>query len=188
MSAIFAPILAPFGYGQLRDDNGSFGAQQPPSAEHLLGTTVGGYDVLSRVIWGSQTAVLVIIVAVLLLRPAGLFARAERVEIHDTEMTDGVARMRPVEGALAIPAGMILAVWWATQGPTPEVGQGWTQPFTGRAPEEWPDVERREAHGQVQAAVGQRRAARARRQQRPAVEHAEGGRPVERLDGHHAPR
>ena len=31
--------------------------------------------------------------------------RAERVEIHDTEMTDGVARMRPVEGALAIPAG-----------------------------------------------------------------------------------
>ncbi|GGK72548.1 cation acetate symporter [Ornithinimicrobium pekingense] len=38
--------------------------------------------------------------------------------------------------ALAIPAGMILAVWWVTQGPTPEVGVGWTQPFTGRAPEE----------------------------------------------------
>ena len=32
--------------------------------EHLLGTTVGGYDVLSRVIWGAQTALLVIIVAV----------------------------------------------------------------------------------------------------------------------------
>ena len=30
------------------------------------GTTVGGYDVLSRVIWGAQTALLVIIVAVLL--------------------------------------------------------------------------------------------------------------------------
>lgn len=73
LSAIFAPILAPFGYGQLRDDNGSFGAQQPPSAEHLLGTTVGGYDVLSRVIWGSQTAVLVIIVAVLLSIFAGVF-------------------------------------------------------------------------------------------------------------------
>lgn len=38
--------------------------------------------------------------------------------------------------ALAIPAGAILAVWWVTQGPAPEVGQGWTQPFTGRAPEE----------------------------------------------------
>jgi peptide/nickel transport system permease protein len=73
LCAIFAPLLAPFGYGQLRDDNGSFGAQQPPSAEHLLGTTVGGYDVLSRVIWGSQTAVLVIVVAVLLSIFAGVF-------------------------------------------------------------------------------------------------------------------
>ena len=32
----------------------------------MFGTTVGGYDVLSRVIWGTQTALLVIIVAVLL--------------------------------------------------------------------------------------------------------------------------
>lgn len=73
LCAAFAPLLAPFGYGQLRDDNGTFGAQQPPSAEHLLGTTVGGYDVLSRVIWGSQTAVLVIVVAVLLSIFAGVF-------------------------------------------------------------------------------------------------------------------
>ena len=46
------------------DATGTFGTQQPPVAEHLLGTTVGGYDVLSRVIWGAQTAILVIIVAV----------------------------------------------------------------------------------------------------------------------------
>lgn len=64
--AILAPVLAPFGYSQLRDENGTFGAQRPPSPEHLLGTTVGGYDVLSRVIWGTQTAVIVIIVAVAL--------------------------------------------------------------------------------------------------------------------------
>jgi peptide/nickel transport system permease protein len=64
LTAIFAPLLAPFGYNQLRDANGSFGAQQPPSSAHLLGTTVGGYDVLSRVIWGAQTAILVIIVAI----------------------------------------------------------------------------------------------------------------------------
>ncbi|HPU03138.1 MAG TPA: ABC transporter permease, partial [Rhodoglobus sp.] len=38
----------------------------------LLGTTVGGYDVLSRVIWGTQTAVIVIIVAVLLSIFAGV--------------------------------------------------------------------------------------------------------------------
>ena len=66
LTAIFAPILAPYGYSELRNDDGVFGAQQPPSAEHLLGTTVGGYDVLSRVIWGTQTAALVIIVAVML--------------------------------------------------------------------------------------------------------------------------
>lgn len=64
LTALLAPVLAPYGYAQLRDADGSFGAQQPPSADHLLGTTVGGYDVLSRVIWGSRTALLVIVVAV----------------------------------------------------------------------------------------------------------------------------
>lgn len=66
LTAAFAPLLAPYGYNQLSADGERFGAQQPPSAEHLLGTTVGGYDVLSRVIWGSQTALLVIVVAVVL--------------------------------------------------------------------------------------------------------------------------
>ncbi|WP_062518357.1 ABC transporter permease [Demequina gelatinilytica] len=64
--ATLAPVLAPYGYSQLSDESGNFGAQQAPSAEHWLGTTVGGYDVLSRVIWGARTALLVIIVAVLL--------------------------------------------------------------------------------------------------------------------------
>ncbi|GII99991.1 peptide/nickel transport system permease protein [Sediminihabitans luteus] len=64
LTAVFAPLLAPYGYSQLRDLDGAFGAQQSPSADHLLGTTVGGYDVLSRVIWGSQTAALVIVVAI----------------------------------------------------------------------------------------------------------------------------
>ncbi|NYF10517.1 peptide/nickel transport system permease protein [Leifsonia sp. AK011] len=66
LTSIFAPIIAPYGYAQLRDADGVFGAQQPPSPEHIMGTTVGGYDVYSRVIWGTQTAILVIIVAVLL--------------------------------------------------------------------------------------------------------------------------
>lgn len=70
--AIFAPILAPYGYSQLRDESGGFGAQQPPSAAHLLGTTVSGFDVLSRTIWGAQTAALVVIVAVILSIFAGV--------------------------------------------------------------------------------------------------------------------
>jgi len=64
--AIFAPLLAPYGYSTLRDEDGTFGAQHPPGGKHLLGTTVGGYDVLSRVLWGAQTALSVIVVAVLL--------------------------------------------------------------------------------------------------------------------------
>ncbi|HEU4849513.1 MAG TPA: ABC transporter permease [Terrimesophilobacter sp.] len=72
LTAALAPWLAPFSFDQLRDESGTFGAQLPPNAQHLLGTTVGGYDVLSRVIWGSQTAVLVIVVAVLLSIFAGV--------------------------------------------------------------------------------------------------------------------
>ncbi len=66
LTALLAPLLAPYGFAQLKGPDGNFGAQQPPSAEHLLGTTVGGYDVLSRVIWGTQTALAVIVVALLL--------------------------------------------------------------------------------------------------------------------------
>ncbi|MBW9092659.1 ABC transporter permease [Microbacterium jejuense] len=70
--AIFAPWLAPYSYNQLRGPDGLFGAQQPPSPEHLLGTTVGGYDVLSRTIWGAQTALFVIVVAIILSVFAGI--------------------------------------------------------------------------------------------------------------------
>ncbi|WEO79110.1 ABC transporter permease [Cryobacterium sp. SO2] len=72
LTAIFAPVIAPYGYSQLRDAAGLFGAQQPPGGAHLLGTTVGGYDVLSRVLWGAQTALFVIIVAVVLSLFAGV--------------------------------------------------------------------------------------------------------------------
>jgi peptide/nickel transport system permease protein len=72
LTALLAPLIAPYGYAQLGDSKGSFGVQQAPSAQHLLGTTVGGYDVLSRVIWGSQTAIAVIVVAVVLSIFAGV--------------------------------------------------------------------------------------------------------------------
>ncbi|WP_434317472.1 ABC transporter permease [Leifsonia sp. P73] len=70
--AIFAPAIAPYGFAQLKDAQGQFGSQQPPSAAHIWGTTVGGYDVFSRVIWGAQTAILVIVVAVILSIFAGV--------------------------------------------------------------------------------------------------------------------
>ncbi len=65
LTALFAPLLAPYEWAQTTADGVSFGAQKPPSAEHLLGTTVSGFDVLSRVIWGTRTAVSVIFAAVI---------------------------------------------------------------------------------------------------------------------------
>ena len=73
LGAIFAPLVAPYSWAQLRDGHGLFGAQLPPSSTHLLGTTVGGYDVLSRVVWGSRTALLTIVTAVVLSLFIGVF-------------------------------------------------------------------------------------------------------------------
>ncbi len=65
--AIFAPLIAPYEFNQARGDDGVlFGTQNSPTWDHLFGTTVGGTDVLSRVIWGARTAVIVIILAVIL--------------------------------------------------------------------------------------------------------------------------
>ncbi|MGJ9422270.1 dipeptide ABC transporter ATP-binding protein [Aeromicrobium sp. CF3.5] len=71
--AVFAPLLAPYDFNQARGDDGLlFGTQQGPSLDHLFGTTVGGTDVLSRVIYGARTAVIVIILAVLLSAVVGV--------------------------------------------------------------------------------------------------------------------
>lgn len=73
LAAALAPLIAPYGYAQMAYEDGSrFGAQQAPSAAHIWGTTVGGFDVFSRVIWGARTAVSVIVVAVALSLFAGV--------------------------------------------------------------------------------------------------------------------
>lgn len=65
--AVFAPLIAPYGYSQIKDADGvSFLTQAAPSSKHIWGTTVGGFDVFSRTVWGARTAVIAIIVAVLL--------------------------------------------------------------------------------------------------------------------------
>lgn len=65
LTAALAPVIAPYGWAQTSDANGDFGTQQPPSAQHIWGTTVSGFDVFSRTIWGTQTALAVIVTAVL---------------------------------------------------------------------------------------------------------------------------
>lgn len=60
VTALFAPLIAPYGFAEI------FAPQQPMSAEHWLGTTVGGFDVFSRIVYGARTAVEVILLAVAL--------------------------------------------------------------------------------------------------------------------------
>ncbi|NMM98393.1 ABC transporter permease [Bifidobacterium olomucense] len=65
--ALFAPLLAPYGFAQLKGaDGATFGVLEAPSAVHPLGTTSTGYDVLSRVLWGSRTALLAVCLGVVL--------------------------------------------------------------------------------------------------------------------------
>ena len=62
--AVFAPLIAPYNFDQTGQGARVFPTQAAPSAQHWFGTTVDGFDVLSRVIWGAQTALEVILMAV----------------------------------------------------------------------------------------------------------------------------
>jgi len=63
--AVFAPLIAPYGFDQYRGDEGRFPKQGPPSAQHWFGTTVQSLDVLSRVVFGARTALEVMVLAVI---------------------------------------------------------------------------------------------------------------------------
>lgn len=71
--ALFAQWIAPYSWAQQSVDGQSFGTQQPPNPLNIWGTTVSGFDVYSRVIWGAQTAFLAIVCAVLLSIFLGIF-------------------------------------------------------------------------------------------------------------------
>jgi ABC-type dipeptide/oligopeptide/nickel transport system permease subunit len=60
ITAVFAPLLAPYNPNEQNVLNG----RQQPSGEHLLGTDPLGRDVLSRIIYGSRTSLLIGIIVV----------------------------------------------------------------------------------------------------------------------------
>jgi len=62
--AIFAPLIAPYGFDQVDSAGVRFPKQAAPDSMHLFGTTVQSTDVLSRVIFGSRTAIEVVVLAV----------------------------------------------------------------------------------------------------------------------------
>ena len=65
--AIFAPVIAPYDFAQVGADGQRFPRSAPPGGDFLMGTTTNGsYDVYSRVVWGSRTALEVVAIAVFL--------------------------------------------------------------------------------------------------------------------------
>jgi peptide/nickel transport system permease protein len=62
--AVLAPIVSPYGFDQYTSNGVRFPKQGGPSAMHWFGTTVQSDDVLARVIWGAQTALEVVLLAV----------------------------------------------------------------------------------------------------------------------------
>lgn len=63
--AIFAPLIAPYDFAQQRVDGVKFPKVAPPGSGFLLGTNGEFYDVFSRVVWGSRTALEVIVLSVI---------------------------------------------------------------------------------------------------------------------------
>jgi len=63
LTALLAPVLAPYDFDTFRANGQRFPQLAAPSADHLMGTNVQSTDVLSRIIWGTQTELKVVIVS-----------------------------------------------------------------------------------------------------------------------------
>jgi len=61
--AVFAPWIAPYPPDEVSVPPELAGTPQPPSWEHIMGTTNLGYDVFSRIVWGSRVVLYVVILA-----------------------------------------------------------------------------------------------------------------------------
>lgn len=63
VAAVFAPQIAPYDPTAMLREGHRIARYLPISAHHWLGTTAGGYDVLSQLIWGARSALAVGITA-----------------------------------------------------------------------------------------------------------------------------
>jgi peptide/nickel transport system permease protein len=70
--AVFARWVAPYGFAQYTSGGHRFPELASPSASHLMGTTIESDDVLARVVWGAQTELKVVVLALVLSLAAGV--------------------------------------------------------------------------------------------------------------------
>jgi len=72
LMALLAPLISPYAFDAYQANGKRFPQLAPPSSSHLFGTTVQSTDVLSRVIWGAQTELKVVIVSLALSISVGV--------------------------------------------------------------------------------------------------------------------
>lgn len=70
--AVFARWISPYSFDQYRAHGVRFPQLGHPSAVHWLGTTVQSTDVMSRVIWGAQTELKVVVIALAMSLSVGV--------------------------------------------------------------------------------------------------------------------
>jgi peptide/nickel transport system permease protein len=72
LMAILAPLISPYHFDQYKSGNRRFPQLQAPSHDHLMGTNVQSTDVLSRVIWGAQTELKVVVISLVFALTVGV--------------------------------------------------------------------------------------------------------------------
>lgn len=76
--AAFAPLISPYSFDQYKDAAGRFPKEAAPSAAHWFGTNIMATDVFSHIVYGSRTALEVVVIAVIVSMfvgvPLGLFS------------------------------------------------------------------------------------------------------------------
>jgi peptide/nickel transport system permease protein len=71
--ALFAPWISPYNFNQYKYDNGvRFPQLAHPSSKHWMGTTVQSSDVMARVIYGAQTELKVVVIALVMALVIGV--------------------------------------------------------------------------------------------------------------------
>lgn len=110
MVAVLGPLLAPF---DPRVPSGP--SLDPPSSEHLLGTNDAGQDILSQIIHGARSSMLVAVSAASLALVIGVSVGATAGLVRG--WTERLA-MRVVDLFLAVPALPLLILVAALAGPS----------------------------------------------------------------------
>jgi peptide/nickel transport system permease protein len=70
--AVFAPLISPYNFNQYKSNGVRFPQLGHPSGTHLLGTTVQSTDVMARVIYGTQTELKVVVIALAMSLTVGI--------------------------------------------------------------------------------------------------------------------